>query len=413
MPDFSVLHISTADNLGGSAKSAYKLHNGLRNHGVISRMLVRYKVTDDETITPITKGVLKIIDQIGRYGFDKLGFQFLFYPSSFALLRHPWFIEADIIQLYNIHGYYFSHLVFPIMTRRKKVVWRLSDMWPLTGHCSYSYECERWKTGCGHCPLLEEYPPLTFDLTKPLWYIKKWIYAMSKIHIVPTNTWMANIVKASLLLHRFESTIIPNGIDPKIFRPIAKTSAKEVLAIPRESKVILFSAHEATTGTRKGGEYVIPTLEQVCADTKKEIILIVLGERSESWQDGNGYQTMRLGFTKSDEMLAIVYSAADVLISPALAENFPNTVLESFACGTPAVAFDTGGVSDIVHHFETGYLAKYKDVNDLAIGIRLLLNDQVLFNKISRICRELVVTEFTSQHQTNRFIELYQSLSMN
>ena len=413
MPDLKILHISTADNLGGSAKSAYKLHNGLRDRGIATRMIVRYKVTDDTNVAPITKGLLKGIDLIGRYGFDKIGLQFLFYPSSFTLLKHPWFKEADIIQLYNTHGYYFTHLVFPLMTHLKKVVWRLSDMWPLTGHCSYSYDCDRWKTGCGRCPLLEEYPPLPYDLTKPLWYIKKWVYGLSNIHLVPTNSWMANILKESPLLQKFDSTVIPNGIDAKVFRPIPKKSAREVLSIPQEAKVVLFSAQEAATGTRKGGEYIIPALEGIASNLKREIILIVLGERSESWKDGNGYRTVRLGFTKSDEMIAIVYSAADLLLNPAVAENFPNTILESFACGTPSVSFDVGGVSDVVHHLETGYLAKYRDVNDLAKGLIKLLNDNNLYHKISKQCREVSVENYTNQSQTNRFIELYQNLLKN
>ncbi len=120
----SVLHISTADNVGGSARSAYRIHCGLRVLGHRSRMLVRTRVTNDPDVGLVHAGRTAVwgLDLIGRYIADQLDLQYWCYPSSFLLPRHPWFHEADVIQLYNTHGGYFSHLALPRLSRRRDIV---------------------------------------------------------------------------------------------------------------------------------------------------------------------------------------------------------------------------------------------------------------------------------------------------
>ena len=95
------------------------------------------------------------------------------------------------------------------------------------------------------------------------------------------------------------------------------------------------------------------------------------------------------------------------MLHPAVAENFPNSVLEGMACATPAAAFNTGGVPDIVRHLETGYLACYKDVGDLARGILLLLDNAELRSRMGRRCREIAEQEYSLELQAQRYEQLY------
>jgi len=97
--------------------------------------------------------------------FERLSLQYLFYPSSFLLLYDKWFRESDVIQLFNTHDNYFAHTALPFISRKKPVVWRLSDMWAMTGHCTHALDCERWMSGCGSCPYLSGYPALRWDTT--------------------------------------------------------------------------------------------------------------------------------------------------------------------------------------------------------------------------------------------------------
>jgi len=111
-----------------------------------------------------------------------------------------------------------------------------------------------------------------------------------------------------------------------------------------------------------------------------------------------------------DRLLAVVYSAADLLVFPTLAENMPNGILESMACGTPVVAFDIGGVPEVVRPMETGYLAAQKDAADLARGIDLLLEDSGLRERLGHHCREVVEAEYSLDLQTRRFQALYRDI---
>lgn len=406
----SILHLSTADNLGGSARSAYKIHAGLRSLGHASRMLVRSKTTSDPDVDLISKGAWRRLDHVGRHLLDPCGMQGLFFPSSFSLARHPWVKAADVIQLYNIHGGYFSHLALRLLARGRGVVWRLSDMWPITGHCSYSHGCERWASGCGACPKLDEYPALPFDNSAFLWKIKRLSYPRRSLRIVATNSWMAEIASRSPLFQGCPVTIIPNGVDTDVFRPHPKTEARRLLGLPESADIVLFCAHSATAGTRKGGEFVNPAVEAL-ASRGRETTLAVLGQGSEAWPDAAGARVVRLGYAQSDALLAAVYAAADALICPARAENLPNTMLEAMACGVPSVAFDNGGVRDAVRRMETGYLAAPGDGEDLVRGLCALLDPPGGREAMARRCRDIAVREYDVKRQTDRFVRLYRTLA--
>lgn len=231
--------------------------------------------------------------------------------------------------------------------------------------------------------------------------------------MVATNSWMNGLVRESPLLRGFDCSVIPNGVATEIYQPLPKVKARELLGINRNSHVVLFAAHVVAPDTRKGGEFVAPVMEKVASSGFNNLVLLVLGEKAESWKEGHGYQTVRLGFTQSEPLLAIVYSAADVLLSPSVAENFPNTVVESFACGTPAVGFDTGGMADVIRHMETGYLARYRELDDLVNGLRLLVKDKGLRLTIGRRCREVAENEYSLKLQAARFKALYERILGN
>ncbi|HEX6044443.1 MAG TPA: glycosyltransferase family 4 protein [Pyrinomonadaceae bacterium] len=406
----NVLHISTTDNSGGSGRSAYRVHSGLKQLGVRSRMLVGLKVTDDSDVLPIANnGFNAAADSFFSRALGRLSLQYLFFPSSFGLLRHQWFRDADIVQLYNTHGNYFSHTVLPWLSRRRPVVWRLSDMWPMTGHCTYSFDCERWRTGCGSCPILSDRPELYRDTTATLWKIKKWSYSRSALTIVAPSKWIANLAAESPLLGRFAIHVIPNGLDTTVFKPVPRAEARDSLQIGPSERVILFSA-QSLSDRRKGGAQLEGAIHRL-AETQKNLTILMVGENAENIDMPASVRTQVTGSIDDDRALANVYSAADVFVLPTLAENLPNVALESMACGTPPVVFDTGGCRDAVRHMETGYLAKYADVDDLSRGISLLLNSDELRDRLSRRSREVATSEYGITLQAQRFLSLYEQIS--
>lgn len=404
----NILHLSTEYNLGGSGRAAYRIHSSLLRRGHTSRMLVSGLVYGVPEAGPIWRSLpWRAGDWFARSLTEALSLQYLFLPSSWALLRHPWFRTADVVQLYNTHGGYFSHSVIGVASRRKPFVWRLSDMWPLTGHCCYSYECDRWKTGCGTCPLLSDEPALRKDRTALLWRAKQRIYAGANVTLVAPSRWIAGIAAQSPLVKHWPVEVIPNGLNLTVFRPVRKAAAREVLGLPQDEAVILFSSVE-TKAYRKGGTFVTEAVHALKGKTRTPFRLLVVGNRASEWERALDVPVTTINAVKDDHLLATLYSAADVFLHPALADNLPNGVLESLACGTPVVAFDVGGVGEAVRPMETGYLARDKDAQDLAAGLQRLLDDDDLRRRLGIRCRAVAEAEYDMELQTQRFEALYQ-----
>jgi glycosyltransferase involved in cell wall biosynthesis len=137
---------------------------------------------------------------------------------------------------------------------------------------------------------------------------------------------------------------------------------------------------------------------------------LVVGHGAREWDTTVSVPATTVETITDDQLLAVMYSAADVFVHPALADNLPNGVLESMACGTPVVAFDVGGVSDAVRPLETGYLARWKDAEDLAHGIERLLDDDDLRASMRTTCRTVAESEYGMDLQTDRFEALYAEL---
>jgi len=408
----SILHISTTDCIGGSGRSAYRIHNGLRISGYNSKMLVSRKITIDREVDFISKGTYKYYDRFCGRVLNRIGLNDVFYPSSYNLKNNKWFKEADIIQLYNLHGNYFSFTALSQISKYKTIVWRLSDMWPITGHCAYSYDCEKWKTGCGKCPYPEEYPELQTDTTKYLWKLKKITFdKIENMVIVAPSLWIKKNVEQSPILDGFKVLYIPNGVDTNIFKQKDKNEAKQKYNISKDSKVVLFIAEQLNTDKRKGGAYLVKALNSLNESLKKNIVLLMIGkeEMTNCGIDKN-IKIYKAGYINNDIDLAGLYQAADIMVLPTLADNLPNTILESMACGTPVVSFNVGGIPEIVKHKETGYLAELKNVNDLKNGIEKLLIDDDLRTNLSKQSVILINNNFKLKNEVKGYIELYKQI---
>jgi glycosyltransferase involved in cell wall biosynthesis len=402
----SVLHLSTWDNRGGSGRAAYRLHAGLRRLGLRSRMLVAFRQTGDPDVRILGGRRLGRLDRACGRVVDATGLQYLWYPSSLALPRHPWVREADVIQVFNTHGGWLSHRALAPLSRGRPLVWRLSDMWALTGHCGYAYECERWRTGCGACPHLDEYPRLPWDTSALLWRVKRRVYAASRLVLVAPTAWLAGLARTSPLLGRFPVHVIPNGLDLERFRPRPRAEARARLGLPARGPMLFFGA-ASVTDARKGAAYLAEALARLGDGLAARLTLLVGGAGGEGWRPPGPFTVHRLGFVDDDERLALAYAAADVFVLPTVAENLANAILESLACGTPVVAFAVGGVPEAVRHLETGYLAAPRDAGALAAGIRRLLEDDEARATMARRARGVAEAEYGLDLQARRFARLY------
>jgi glycosyltransferase involved in cell wall biosynthesis len=236
--------------------------------------------------------------------------------------------------------------------------------------------------------------------------MKNRIYARSDITFVAPSSWIEDMVRQSPLLQRFDVRRIPNGLDLSIFRPQERSVARDVLDIDRRQKVILFAAHGVDNNPRKGSSQLVDALKRL--PSSQDHMLLLCGEGGEEWHGKVDMPVKVLGYVADDRMMALVYSAADVIVLPSMVENLPNSLLEAMACRVPAVAYDTGGMKDAVRHMDTGYLARYADAADLAQGIVQLTKDDHLRHRMGERAQRLVTEEFEKTRVAKSFLNLYQ-----
>lgn len=401
----NVLHINQSDISGGAAIAGYRLHQGLIEKGIDSRLLVGIAKTKTDwvdTTHPRRYPTEKLLSYLTRY----FGLHYINRISSFNIHKHSFYQNADVLNFHNLHMDYFSYLAIPLLTENKPAVFTLHDMWSFTGHCAYSYECDRWKIGCGECPYPNTYPAIQRDNTRLEWSLKNWVYSRSNLTIVASSNWLTEQAKQSMLAN-FPVHQIPLGIDTQAYQPLDSEQCRSVLGIPPNKKVLMFGA-VSLIDPRKGGDLLYKALASLPESLKSEIVLLTLGDGGKAVADIIEIQTVELGYVSGDRLKSIAYSAADLFIFPTRAEAFGLVLQESMACGTPMVSFKVGGVPDLVRPGITGYLAEPENTQDFANGIIQLLEDQELREQMSQNCRAIALAEYPLELQARRYIEVYQ-----
>ena len=401
----NVLHINQSDVIGGASIAGNRLHEGLLAQGINSRLLVGKEQTTSDRVAVIKRNPIE--KQLNSLTW-RLGLNYIHCLSTFDIPKHNFYKDADVLNFHNLHSGYFNYLALPKLTQHKPAVLTLHDMWSFTGHCAYSYECDRWKSGCGKCPHPDVYPPIKLDNTRLEWQMKNWAYHRSTLTIVAPSNWLTKLASCSIL-NRFSIHCIPNGIDTEVYQPLDREQCRSVLNIAKNKKVLMFGA-DNLTDARKGGDLLLKALASLQPSLKAQTLLLTLGNGGEAIAEKVGIQTLNLGYVTSDRLKSIAYSAADLFIFPTRADNLPLMLQESLSCGLPVISFDIGGVPDLVRPGVTGYLAVAEDIKDFSHGIIQLLEDKNLRDRISKQCREIALQEYSLALQAQRYIDLYRAI---
>ena len=410
-----ILIVNTSDMNGGAARAAYRLHRGLFSQGVDSQMLVQSKSSDDYTIIAETDKVKKTLNKLRPF-LDSIPVRF--YKNRTKTLFSPsWLpfsnivdkineINPDIVHLHWITGGMMQ--IEDIALIKAPIVWSLHDMWAFTGGCHYDEECNGYEKECGNCKILGSIKEK--DLSRKIWHRKEKTFTKKpNMTIVGLSKWLTQCAKNSRLFKNMKVVNLPNPIDTNIFKPFSKDSARELLCLPKNKKLVLFGAMSATTDSRKGFKELS---ESLCKLDDKNIELVVFGSSEPKNPPNFGFKTHYLGHLHDDASLVTLYSAVDVMVVPSLQENLSNAIMESLACGTPVVAFNVGGNSDMVEHLHNGYLAKPFDTDDLRRGIDWVLNTPN-YDELCKNAREKVLREFDSKIVAKKYIELYKKVLDN
>ncbi len=388
--------ISKADILGGGAsKVATQLTEGLSNQNLQVEHFTRSTSKKMSTIPLYTDFEKKIYHRLLDIGIQE------YLPFERKVLK-----KYDALNGYDIfHFHDITTAVSPftlkyLSDRGKKIIWTIHDCSIVTGGCLYPLECKNYLTKCKNCPQLNSFGlARNFDFTHVFHRMKKYVLKNSNIKFIAPSKWIAELVYETGYLKEYP-TIIPNGVDTSIFRPLDKKETRSFLGLKQNRFTILLSS--VTLKNRyKGLKYAIEVIHKL-----KKInpyILIVGNESQELSEQLQGFDTFFTGFIQDDNLLNKYYASADIFLNTTIADNQPLVVLEAMAGGTPNFGFATGGIPEIITNGLNGYISEQQNIEEIVKKIIFYSNNQDILNTMSKNA----VTKVLDDYSMNKFLSAH------
>ena len=408
-----VLVVNTGEKAGGAAVAAHRLMDALNNHGVKAKMLVRDKTTEALTVVGLPRSPLlrwhflweRLVVFFYLHFSRKHLFEVDIANAGSDITQLPEFKEADIIHLHWVNqGMLSLKGIRKILRSGKPVVWTMHDIWPATAICHLTLNCRHFTTQCRECRLLSGRSGLAMSV----WRRKQRMLEEDSIYFVACSKWLASEAKASALLKGHKITDIPNPIDTRIYKRYDRQEARRRLGLPADKRLLLFVS-QRVTNPNKGMSYLVEACTLV--SDMNDLGVVILGGHAEDVVGQLSLDTYPMGYVSDDRRIVDIYNAVDLFVLPSLSENLPNTIMEAMACGVPCVGFNVGGIPEEIDHKKNGYVAHYRDAEDLARGIRWVLEADA--DELSAQCLRKVAQNFSPSAVAMHYTEVYnQALAM-
>ncbi|CAM3969859.1 glycosyltransferase [Mucilaginibacter galii] len=417
----NVVHINTYDGNGGAGRACLRLNNALLAENINSKVIVHYKFGKNPSVltfnsTAIQKAYTAATIVVERLLAKRLLKPMKRTPFSFtwfgrSVIHHPDVKAADVIHLHWVNHSFLNpaHLA-ELAKLNKPIVWTFHDSNAFTGGCHVRYTCDHFLRQCGHCPLLKKAD--ADDASHKIWAQKHEAYQQLKFNIVAPSSWMLSSVLMSSLMQDKPALQVPNTLETDIFKPTDKAQAKKQLGLPEDKFIFLTGFMPSRKDMHKGTSYLLESLELLkerLGVNAQQVELVVFGNRNAKDVPDFSFKTSFLGTINDDAKLAMCYAAADAFLIPSLEDNLPYTVMESLSCGTPVVAFTTGGIPDMVQHLQNGYLAEYRSAKSFADGMEWAINHENA-TALQQQARQTVMDKFAEPVIAQKHIQLYNQL---
>ena len=404
------LLLSYSDTIGGASRATLRLHHALKAHGVDIRMRVGVKTTDINTIDDAANKLNNMFSR-ARPHIGQLIMQLQ--KSNDQSSGSPNYLNSGMVKklnasefdLFNIHWVNNEFLSIEDIGRlRKPVILTLHDMWAFCGteHYAPGNATARWRSGYTSENRLSKHSGIDLDLWT---WTRKQKFWTKPMQIITPSHWLAECVKSSKLMHDWPVSVIPNPLDTKKYQKWPKGLARSILGLPQETPLIMFGAIGGGKDQRKGWDLLESALRIM--GMEKDIECVVFGQSEPKERPKFEQLTHWLGHINDDATLALLYSAADVMVVPSRQENLPQSATEAQACGCPVVAFNCTGMPEVVEHMKTGYLATAYDIEDLAQGILWVLNDIDRYKELSNNATIRAAALWSSDKIAAKYLEVY------
>lgn len=410
---------------GGAGVAAYRLHEAFNSGSEVQSQLVYLHGTATdrfENVHVIANNPMGKKIALTRLAWEKVWFafqvknkadRFRFSTANMGLdiSSFPLVKEADIVHLHWINNGFLSLKgIRKLKKLHKPIVWTMHDMWAMTGGCHHSRECENYQKQCGNCFYLRN--PSESDVSSVVHEKKEKTYNDLNLTFIACSNWLAARARKSSLLGNKRIEVIPNPINTDVYKPNNKAEAKAKFGLDNDTLCISFVAANVSD-VRKGFEYLRVALWKLKVkqpDWSKRIKLLVMGEAKTDVNLDLPFEYTFTGYLNDEERIIDFYNASDVFVLPSLEENLPNTIMEALSCGVPSVAFEVGGIPDLIQHMHNGYLADYESVDDLAEGINYILKETQAGQRLQENARNKAVENYSYPVVAQKVTQLYQSL---
>ena len=405
-----ILQVNNVYDFGSTGKITRDIHHGLLEMGYESVVYYgrRYK-TDDP-------GVHKICSEFygkaqnGLYQITGIKYGGCFLSTN-RLIRAIQKEKPDIVHLQCLNGHFVNiyRLVEFLKVNKIPTVLTLHAEFMYTGGCSYSIDCEQWKSdmGCGHvkCPLYgKELKSMMGDRSGEMWHRMKVAFdGFERLVVVSVSPWLMERAKASPILGGYRQQVIFNGLDTEIFQPYEKQDLNEIktgLGYRLDDKIVFHASPSFNNDPNsiKGGYYVLQMAERM-----KDVQFLVAGKYDESMSTPSNVRL--LGNITDKTYMAKLYAMADVTLLTSKRETFSMVCAESLCCGTPVVGFKAGA-PEMISLSEFSTFCNYGDTNELEATLSNWLN-RSKSPKISENAHDL----YKNKKMINDYISVYNSMS--
>ena len=406
-PPLRVLHFSKYDSKGGAAIAAFNSVAAQRRIGIDAHLYCGISGRHEDFVHA-PAGRARRAAMLGQFALERLPGRALHREVRDSVSIGVGGVRAgrivqrmnpDVVVLHNIDG------LVPLRTLARfgrPIVWRMHDMWAITPIFHYA----------------EDFPRPGGSGKRPERALEKWTFARKKRHygrvpdltLCPPSHWLADCVRESELLGGRPVAVVPNGVDTGLFVPADRAEARRRLGL-EERRYVLFGSDPRANPDRKGLDLLFQALASVAGEFEEAgAELLLLRPPPEGMTPPVPHSI--LDPVTDRQRMADLFAAADVSVAPSRLENLSLAVLESLSSGTPVVAFDIGGMPDMLSAPGTGALVKPFDTGAFgrAVMDELGREDGARANARAA-CRRQAVDNFSFEAEARQFEALLREVA--
>lgn len=397
-----ILIINSCSHTGSTGKIAFGAYNYLRQLGNDVKICcrgARENEIDDNDIINLESNFEYYLSNIFSRVTGLLGY------SNYRQTKKIYHIidsfKPDIVQLYNLHGFYVNdrQLIQHLKEKNIPALYTMFDEYAYMGRCCFSLDCNQFQNQCGKCPMIHLYPHSCFlSWAHLIQQEKKMAYKGYDNLYFAGVKWVCERAKSSSLLKDREIFELDEPINYEdVFFPRDTTNIKQELCIQESQKVIVMVGEAAVK--RKGGIYFVELARKF--EGNKDFVFVYVGYNRNDWDIPSNMITF--GLVYDQDKLAEFYSLADLFVCTSLADTTPNTCLDAMGCGSPILGFQIAGVPYCANE-PIGKFVEAENVEALANEVAKV---EKKTPEVAHRVREYAYNRFAEKNVFSKQVDIY------